>query len=231
MNNPFASRRVRPGAIPFQFPHGLDAAALVERLAQLGWRGAIVGAHGTGKSTLLATLTPELERAGRDVRAIALHDRQRSLPQEFGAALLAKQNGLVIVDGYEQLSFWSRCRLDRRCRAIGAGLLVTAHGRTSLPLLFRTTSDEKLVERIVGQLLAANDDGAPAIGRDDVRSAWSKHCGNLREVLFDLYDAYECQRVERAESGLLANNLVKMGESCRQTVAPITNMRQSRAEH
>ncbi len=200
MNNPFASRRVRPGAIPFQFPDGLDAAALVERLAQLGWRGAIVGAHGTGKSTLLATLTPELARAGRDVRSIALHDGQRRLPQEFIAAFPADQNGLVVVDGYEQLSFWSRWRLDRRCRAVGAGLLVTAHAATSLPILFHTVADEKLAEQIVYQLMTTTEDVAPAIDRDEVCSSWSKHRGNLRETLFDLYDAYERQRAETAES-------------------------------
>ena len=222
MNNPFASRRVRPGAIPFQFPDGLDAAALVERLAQLGWRGAIVGAHGTGKLTLLATLMPELERAGRDVRSIALHDGQRRLPQEFIAAFPADQNGLVAVDGYEQLSIWSRWRLDRRCRAVGAGLLVTAHAAMSLPLLFHTVADEKLAERIVGYLLAATDDGAPAIGRDDMRRCWSKHRGNLRETLFDLYDAFERQRVRKGGIALLASNLAKMGESCRQTLAPVT---------
>ena len=200
MNNPFASRRVRPGAIPFQFPDGLDAVEFVARLARLGWRGAIIGPHGTGKSTLLAALAPELERAGRNVRSIALHDGQRRLPQEFLAVLPPNGDGLIIVDGYEQLSFWSRWRLDRRCRAIGAGLLVTAHGPTSLPLLFRTAADEELAERIVGHLLAATDDRAPAIRRDDVRRAWSKHRGNLRETLFDLYDAYERQRADRAES-------------------------------
>jgi hypothetical protein len=193
-NNPFASRRVRPGAIPFQFPSGVDAAELVARLARLEWRGAIIGPHGTGKSTLLATLAPELARARRAVRSITLHNGQRRLPQEFVATLQIDRDGLVVVDGYEQLSCWSRRRLQRRCRAVGAGLLVTAHGSTTLPLLFRTAPDLKLAGRIVDRILAAPEHRTVAIASADVRRAWTKHGGNLREVLFDLYDVCERQR-------------------------------------
>jgi hypothetical protein len=191
MNNPFASRRVRPGAIPFQFPHGVDATALVARLSRLGWRGAIIGPHGTGKSTLLAALSPEFARVGRDVRLLSLHDAQRRLPQGFLKGLPAKSPEIVVVDGYEQLNRWSRWRLDRRCRALGSGLLVTAHGPTGLPLLFRTAVDEKLAERIVDHLLGTYGNCPSVIDRDDVRRAWSKHGGNLRETFFDLYDTYQ----------------------------------------
>jgi energy-coupling factor transporter ATP-binding protein EcfA2 len=195
VNNPFASRRVRPGAIPFQFPLGVEAGELVARLARLSWRAAIVGPHGSGKSTLLAALAPEIARAGREVRSIALHDGQRRLPHEFFAALPSGRDMLVVVDGYEQLSFWSRWRLERRCRAAGTGLLITAHSPMALPLLFRTAADLDLAERIVEHLLADRPDCTPTIGRDEVRSAWSKHGGNVRETLFDLYDLFECASV------------------------------------
>lgn len=194
MSNPFANCRTRPGAIPFQFPPGQDAAQLVGQLARLGWRAAIVGPHGTGKSTLLAALTPAIVGAGRNVRSFALHDGQRRLPAEF-LANLPERDGIAIVDGYEQLNFWSRWRLDRRCRATGCGLLVTAHRPTALPLLFRTSVDADLAERIVEQLLASRSDGDPAIAGDVVRCACSKHRGNLREMFFDLYDAFENRRI------------------------------------
>jgi len=191
VNNPFASRRVRPGAIPFQFPAPFGAAELVDRLAQLGWRAAIVGPHGSGKSTLLAALAPGIAKAGRDVRSITLHDGQRRLPQEFLAALPSNRDVLVVIDGYEQLSYWNRWCLNRRCRTAGAGLLVTVHGPTALPELFRTTADVELAGRVVEHLLADRPDCAAAIDREEVSRAWSKHGGNIREMLFDLYDVYE----------------------------------------
>ncbi len=160
-DNPFSSRRVRPGAIPFHFQPGVDAAALVARLAEIGWRAAIVGPHGTGKSTLFAALLPELQRTRCNVHSVALHDGERRLPAEFAAEIesafaTAKRSGnrlIVVVDGYEQLSRWNRWRLRRRCRAITTGLLVTSHADVPLPVLFRTKTDVVLAEKIVSYLL------------------------------------------------------------------------------
>src|SRR5258707_1037455 len=82
-SNPFSTRFVRPGAIPYQFPERVTADSLVEQLRSQNCRGAIIGPHGTGKSTLLATLIPAIENAGCKVRSIALHDGQRKLPPKF----------------------------------------------------------------------------------------------------------------------------------------------------
>src|ERR1700752_1716028 len=78
--NPFATRWVRPGAVPYHFTDGTNAPGLIASLKANHWRGAIIGPHGSGKSTLLATLVPLIKAAGRHVRAISLHDRQRALP-------------------------------------------------------------------------------------------------------------------------------------------------------
>ena len=59
-DNPFSTRRISPGAIPYVLPPGENAYALVDRLRQAGWWGEIVGPHGSGKSTLLATLADAL---------------------------------------------------------------------------------------------------------------------------------------------------------------------------
>ncbi len=64
-HNPFATRHVRPGAIPYRFAPGSAAEGVVERLAAADWQGQIIGPHGSGKSTLLATLLPAIESAGR----------------------------------------------------------------------------------------------------------------------------------------------------------------------
>jgi len=188
--NPFSTRHVRPGAIPFHFPPGINAAALVARLREFNWRGAIVGPHGSGKSTLLAAMLPELERAGRRAVSVSLHDGERRLPPEFAAAIESgDENTLAIVDGYEQLSRWSRRRLDRLCANRG-GLLVTSHEPVGFPLLLRTAVDLNIAQQIVGELLTCEQTQS-VIGADDVRRAFAAHQGNLRETLFSLYDLFE----------------------------------------
>jgi hypothetical protein len=184
-SNPFATRFVRPGAMPFLFPPAIDAAGLVARLRELDWRGAIVGPHGSGKSTLLETLRPELLRAGRRVVHFALHDGQRSLPPAPSGSQPWDCETIAIVDGYEQLGAWNRRRLERRCRRAGCGLLVTSHRPTRLPELYRTAVNCELLERIVERLVT---DAGPLISADDVRRAFSVHGQNAREALFALYD-------------------------------------------
>jgi len=189
--NPFCTRRVRPGAIPFLFPPGEDAETLVRRLQENGWRGEIVGPHGSGKSALLAALLPSLERAGQQPLLIELRDRQRRLPLDLRRQFLEKPPTIVVVDGYEQLGFWSRFRLKRLCRRRGWGLLATAPGAVGLPVLFSTVVTPELARTVVDRLLAGQ---TPPWTAEELNERLARHGGNLRETLFDLYDFYEQRR-------------------------------------
>ena len=189
--NPFSTRYVRPGAVPFLFPPGLSAAALADRLRGSGWRGQIVGPHGSGKSALLAALVPAIEAAGRGVCPIELHDGQRRLPPGFPPQGNPPEPAVVIVDGYEQLSRFSRFRLRRVCARLGLGLLVTTHRPVRLPELFRTRPDLALAQRIVDRLLAQD---RSLVTPEEVADRFSARQGDLREMLFDLYDVYERRR-------------------------------------
>jgi hypothetical protein len=188
--NPFATRRVRPGAIPYLFPAGEDAAGVVERLRANGWRGQIVGPHGSGKSTLLAALLPELRRVGRVPLLVALHDGQCRLPPGVNDQLEALPRGaaIAIIDGYEQLSLWSRFWLEWCCRRRGAGLLVTAHQPVGLPALVQTAVTPETAWRVVEHLLPGPHRSITAADVTARLGAWA---GNLREVLFELYDRHE----------------------------------------
>jgi hypothetical protein len=194
--NPFATRFIRPGAMPFLFPLSIDTAQLVERLAELDWRGAIIGPHGSGKSTLLAELRPELIRGGRRIAEFALHNGQRRLPIASRDCEAWDEAMLVIVDGYEQLSASSRWRLDRLCRRAGSGLLVTSHQPTPLPELLQTAIDVGLLEQIVARLTR---DNRRFISPADVARAFLLHGQNAREALFWLYDLHERRWREVAE--------------------------------
>ena len=114
--NPFATCWTRPGAIAFQFPADESAEQLVARLAAANWRGEIVGPHGSGKSTLVATLQPQLAAAGCSIAAITLRKGQRRIPAAFVRRSLAAARPLIVIDGYEQLSWPSRLFLRWCCR-------------------------------------------------------------------------------------------------------------------
>ena len=185
-SNPFSTRFIRPGAIPFLFGTGEYATGLIERLRAADWWGQIIGSHGSGKSTLLAAILPALEAAGRQVLSVTLRQGEHRLPRLDPPALSA--NTQLIIDGYEQLSWWSRRRIKSLCRRHGTGLLVTAHTDVGLPLVYQTKSSQELATAVVRQLIGEN--GA-SITADDVRSAYAAAGGDIRETLFKLYDVYQ----------------------------------------
>jgi hypothetical protein len=185
-SNPFSTRFVRPGAIPYRFADGDGAAAVADRLERQGGWGQIVGPHGSGKSTLLASLLPELRRR-REVVTVELHEDHRrfpDLPATAGPTLL-------VVDGYEQLGWWARRRVRGICRRRGWGLLATAHGDVGLPTLCRTRVTPTLARTLIDGLLTAEQRGMFA--NVNLGQALARHRGSFREVLFELYDLYEAR--------------------------------------
>lgn len=188
--NPFSTRNVRPGAIEYLFESGTSAVALVARLRENHWRGEIVGPHGSGKSTFLATLLPLLEQSGRKVAHFVLHGGERQLPVSTRESRVWNSDTQVVVDGYEQLGWWSRRWLELTCRKRGSGLLVTAHASVGLPPLLQTTSSLEALRTIALRLQPT----PPLVTSDDVTRAFEQHSGNAREALFALYDLYELRR-------------------------------------
>lgn len=187
--NPFCTRRVRPGAVPYFFPDGMSPAVLVERLRAAGWCGQVVGPHGSGKSTLLAALRPPLQAVRPQIVAAVCHDGQRSPPASFWQAVAsASPEALVIVDGYEQLGRWSRWRLWLACRRQRLGLLVTAHVGVGLPEVYRTVVTPEVAVRVVEHLTAG---AMQFVSVADVTACLTAQGGNLREALFELFDLHE----------------------------------------
>jgi hypothetical protein len=186
-SNPFASRHIRPGALPFLFQDGCSVVDVVQRLKSQRFRGQIIGPHGSGKSTLLRALANELEGRGHRVTLVQLNNQRRSLPP------LSTQPHVVLVDGYEQLSRWSRWRLRSVCRRLGHGLVVTAHTETSLPDLYRTSIDASVAQQVIASLLDNSHIMDPALRATLTHALPDRlraHSNNLRNVLFELYDVY-----------------------------------------
>lgn len=188
-DNPFASRYVRPGAVPYQFYHGHDEEFILRRFEEAGRRGQIVGPHGSGKSTLLASLAATLQSRNVPTKIVELHDGCRKLPDEADPP----PGGVLVVDGYEQLGRLARCRLAYRIRRRQAGLIVTTHEPQRLPTLYTTAVGEDAAVQLAEQLLARSQRPA-CIRADEVRALFRAEHGNLREVFFRLYDLYESRR-------------------------------------
>ncbi|MEN6405550.1 MAG: hypothetical protein ABFC77_03670 [Thermoguttaceae bacterium] len=188
LDNPFSTRHLRPGAIPFVFPPDQTPESMVDRLRQNGWRGEIIGHHGSGKSSLLASLLPAIESAGRSAVLVELHDGQRRLPLDLQNDARLQPPAVLIVDGYEQLSRWQRWTLRRVCRRRSLGLLITSHESVGLPRLHQTQVDRPLAEQVVAVLLG---DRPWPISREQLGRLLDRHGGDLRETLFALYDCCE----------------------------------------
>ena len=189
--NPFCTRRVRPGAIDYIFPPDMDQGVLIARLLQNGWRGQIIGPHGSGKSTLLKSLLAAIEQCGRRTVLVALHDGQRRLPLDMRTDSRLNPPAVLIIDGYEQLGHWNRMVWKRFCRRRGLGLVVTAHQSVGLPDLCRTGVTLESAQAVVNRLLS---DREIPISQDELSRCLARHGENLRETLFDLYDIFEQRR-------------------------------------
>jgi hypothetical protein len=194
--NPFAASSVRSGMIPYQWQAGQCAGAVIERLCAAAWRGQVVGTHGSGKSTLLASLLPALSRHAGEVVVVRLHQAFRQLPADIkvGVQRAAAADGrrLILIDGFEQLSLWDRLSLMRACRRHGHGLLVSAHHRLmGLPVVYRTQATHHTAWQVVRYLI--RDRECP-LTSEDITDRLKARLGNVREMLFDLYDWYESHR-------------------------------------
>lgn len=215
--NPFATRYVRPGAIPFLFDDAtVNADVLVQRLQAHAWRGEIIGPHGSGKSTLLATLLPLLAQAGCEPILFKIGPGQRTLrdataearpgvshPARDGADSVADDDGrrpkwsriawqpatLLVIDGYEQLAWSTRAWLRAATALQRVGLLITAHRSVGLPTIHRTRPTFETLWRIVEQSLART--GGAGVTSELARRSFEECGGNIREALFALYDHWE----------------------------------------
>ena len=194
-SNPFTSRCVRPDAMRYLFPAGLEAAELLEKLRSYGWHGQIVGPHGSGKSTLLRTLLSALSDVGRTGVLYVPRDGKRR-PSGPPSRIWTSRTQ-VAVDGYEQLSPWSRAVFRGKCRWHRAGLLVTTHRDLGLPTLATLEVTLESFQRVVAHLLR---DSSVDLRRNELQGCFMRHAPNMREMLFALHDLVERRSRETGSS-------------------------------
>jgi hypothetical protein len=176
--NPFGSRYI--DAIPFRFDgEGLDD--LLARLTELRGRGAIIGPHGSGKTTLMEQLGARLQDTGWQVVAVRTREGQSALAQLPNRPFSAQHAVLLDGAGHIGRVQWQRVLL--RVRRAGR-LIVTAHVPGRLPMLFRCEPSITLLDMLVAELAPFHS----ADLRPVSHSLYDQHNGNLRDVLRGLYD-------------------------------------------
>lgn len=190
--NPFSTRHTRPGSIVPLDGRGapLDIPLLVGRLRRAGGVGAIVGPHGSGKSTLLLRLAGEIEAAGTDVAVLRMRgwwDVWRTMR----AFRITGRSGIVCIDGWERLTGPVHQLVRLLAWATGRGLVVTMHRRDSMPELATCLTSPGLLAAIVDRLPGRAEWYGTLIEEQDVRAAFDRQRGDIREALYELYDVFE----------------------------------------
>jgi hypothetical protein len=181
-DNPFRVQRL--GALAYRLA-GTTWEELHARAERLGFRAAIVGPEGHGKSTLLAELGARIAAArGLALRSATLRRGERRLPAAGREPLLdgLSPRDLLLVDGAQELAPLAWGRLREASRA-AAGLLVTTHGPGLLPTLHECGTSPALLAELVRELAPEAIEVLPA-----AEELHARHRGNLRDALLEAYD-------------------------------------------
>lgn len=180
-DNPYRVERLHQ--LRFRFTAG-DLGTLLRRFRELNQRGAIVGPHGAGKTTLVAELARELRAAGGEVLELRLNEANRPEHRQLVADVSREMTTerILILDGAEQLGSLRWRSFLRESRHFG-GLLITAHAAGRLPTLYECRPGLELLRSLTAELA-----GEAAPGKLDLRQLYQRHGGNLRDCLRELYD-------------------------------------------
>ncbi len=177
--NPFRSERIE--AMPFRFPEGDDMASLLHRLGHFRGRGAIVGPHGSGKTTLMRDLDAALDQRGMRVRHHRLTQADRRIPHSLTDDL--RPHDAVLLDSAGLMGPWAWRRFEHATRAAGM-VIITAHAPGRLPTLIDCRTSPALLRSLLDELAS----GAPPTSYPHLtESLWRQHRGNLHAVFRRLY--------------------------------------------
>jgi len=211
--NPFATSCTSPSQVSYRFTHGVSGsnpqkvdAHLEVLLTKLrsSRRSVIVGPHGTGKSTLLHSFLPKLQRSFPKVAFQQLSndptigffkrigERSRAGKRIRDAILELPPDGLLVVDGWEQLNWSSRWRIAKSAATRKLTLLTTSHrGLAGWTLLHETRESPELILALAGDLLNDSPHEIRKLVGGHLKNRNLSPSTNVRELWFEMYDVVE----------------------------------------
>jgi len=198
-NNPFIVDRTDAIAFGFEETDFENIESFAKHAQTFNFRGAILGRHGRGKTTLQHDLHSWLCEHEIDCEFVFL-PREKDL--QTGAIENIMRRGqagaIVLVDGLERLPFFRRQRLVNDSKSF-AGFIATTHrpsrsiSSNRLQTLIRCRTSQRTLMAVLDSL---------ELNRPEIRAAGipllSKHNGNMRLVLRELYDQYADGRLHRS---------------------------------
>lgn len=166
-----------------------DWLAVMRKLEAQRYCGAIVGPHGTGKTTMFLELRGRLESAGWCVRhhRLSMDDLGGAVAMSLRMMDAADARTIVMLDGADLLGRFGWWRVHRRWHHSGAkGFVITSHRQGLLPTLLQTGTSLAVTHELVGELVGER---AAETMKAGVARLYDEHRGNVRDVLRSLYDA------------------------------------------
>ena len=185
-DNPFRTERLL--SIRYRFQDSTAWQGLIERLAQLEYRAAIVGPEGFGKTTLQEDLDTRLQAEGRQTRWLRLNRNNRSIASELIEKFLhlSSTSEILFVDGAEQIKPMAWTRFLKKT-VKHAGLVITTHKPGRLPTLYECHVTPDLLKNIVATLSPKQFENRNGL-LDEIFTCYR---GNIRLCLLELYDRVE----------------------------------------
>lgn len=180
--NPFAVDYVH--AIKYQFSNS-SWDDILERCEKLKYRGAIIGPHGFGKTTLQTELAQHFQNEGVPIAWLRLTFNEPKFPKGFLKNFFdeTSKKTLIFFDGAEQLSDWQWKRFLKQSEGF-FGLIITTHQPGRLPTIFECTTSIDLLENLVERLAPQSKKTLlPYLPR-----LFEWYSGNIRGCVRELYN-------------------------------------------
>ena len=190
-------------------PHGSGKSTLLVHL-----KNAL---ENLGHDVQVAWLEPA-SSGGRGAAKKRLRQVEQAVEQRMAKRTSAETDRdtrpVIAVDGLEILPWLERKRFFRLARQNECGILATAHQDLGLPTLWETQVDLERAEKVIAELfrldairndadVASEDEtnhgtasqteksSIPVVPAELIADLLSRHDGDMREVLFSLYDWFQ----------------------------------------